>query len=149
MNVRSPRSTTTTGALATAASNASVNSSRTARSASPDRDTTTGPESVDVFIWNCATGAAPFTSATACWYHIMPSQPEPGAGARSRRSGNRRRRAPHDQLGGQLDMVGVQLFAGGQPDRGTQGDPADLAQRLAHRGQRRRRQPGHLRVVEA
>jgi len=45
-------------------------------------------------------------------------------------------------------VVGVKFLASGQPDGGSQGKPAHLAQRLADGGERRRQQRGDLGVIE-
>ena len=48
-----------------------------------------------------------------------------------------RRRSADDQLSGERDVMGIGLFARGQPQRGAQSDAAHLSQRLADCGERR------------
>ena len=48
----------------------------------------------------------------------------------------RRGRLTHDELGRELDVVGVHPLAGGQPQGCADGDGAHLAQGLANRGER-------------
>ena len=60
-----------------------------------------------------------------------------------------RGRLTHDELGGELDVVGVNPLARGQPQRRPDGDGAHLAQGLADGGERGCGQPRDRGVVEA
>jgi hypothetical protein len=100
-----------------------------------------------IAVWPASPGARRACSLDAIAMAIRPawsglpmslSDPARLPRRRERHSPWRRRgRAADHKLGGEFDVMGVELLTRGQPQRGPQRYPAHLAQRLPDRGQRR------------